>query len=303
VAASGIQLETPADWAELLAKLLLTPDAKWLGLTVASSGTTGVPKQIEHGRESLLAELDSWNRLIPEAGRVVSFVPSHHLYGLIWTVLWPCSRSVEVVDARVGELELRSGDVIVAVPTSWRRLVRSLGAIPRGVTGISSAGHLSTSLWNETLALGLERMIEVYGSSETGGVATRESPHQGFRLTPHWAASKNRLAEVLPDEVEFSGDGSFRLLGRKDGAVKIAGMLVCIAEVERALLDFTEVKECRVAVTGKDESASLEAIIVTRSNLDSFEELEGEIMRYLQSLLPAAAIPRRFRFASELPSD
>jgi long-chain acyl-CoA synthetase len=303
VAANRNQPDTASGWAEFLPNLLLKADTSWVGLTVASSGTTGEPKQISHSKESLLAEVNTWNDLIPNARRVLSFVPSHHLYGLIWTVLWPGSRSIEVVDARDGEQELRSGDVIVAVPTQWRRLVSSLGAIPRGVTGISSAGQLSASLWNEAVALGLERMVEVYGSSETGGVATRESPGQGFRLALHWAASAIRLAEVLPDEVEFAADGSFRLLGRKDGAVKIAGMLVCIAEVEQALLDCPKVKQCRVELIGKDETASLEALIVPSSEIDSFEELEGEIVRWLQSLLPTAAVPRRFRFDSELPTD
>ncbi len=290
----------------LLSTRLLDPAQPWNALTVQTSGSTASPKLISHSREFVATEVASWRALLPAAKRVLSLVPSHHLYGLIWTVLWPASAGIPVLDARSWSpkewsYQLRPGDVVVAVPIQWARLMPVPGAMPPDVTGISSAGSLSASLWERITEGGITRLIEVYGSTETGGVATRESATEPFRVAPHYAGIDNsELEQMLPDTITPTGDGGFYLAGRKDGAVKVAGNLVSLALVESALRDCDGVNDCRLRIGGRDEASILEALIVTHREPT---ELERALVDELKHRVPAACIPRKFVFAATLPLD
>lgn len=303
-----LRQKTLGDLAELVEAVVLDPEQPWRGLTVTSSGTTGEPKRILQSREALEAEAASWAARLPSARRVLSLIPSHHLYGLIWTVLWPGHSGHRVEDARhwsAGrwQREMTGGDVIVAVPVQWENLLRSLDHFPAGVTGISSAGRLAETAWSEAKRQGLTEMIEVYGSTETGGVATRNSHTEPFRLAPHWETRREQLDELLPDWIESVAPDTFQVRGRKDGAVKVAGVLVHLPDVEAALLEIDGVLECRVRLSRNDAQARLEACIATAVPADQYAEFETQIHRSLSDRLAAAAIPRRYQFVEELPRN
>lgn len=205
------------DLAGLVEAVLLKEEPIWQRLTLLSSGTSGEPKATTHHRCDLEAEVAGWNQRIEPPNRVLSMVPSHHLYGLIWTVLWPCANELEVLDATNWgpgrwQREVTKGDCIVGFPLMWEFLLRSVGSLPASVIGISSAGALPPSLWDFATDRGLSRMIEVYGSTETGGVAARENAADPLRLAPHWADRAEGLADLLPDHIEFESPTEFRIL-------------------------------------------------------------------------------------------
>lgn len=307
-----LRMRRIADLCALIEDCIQTPGQNWQSLVLSSSGSMDRPKAIVKQRGDLLAECESWRRLLPEAKRILSLVPAHHLYGLIWTVLLPESYQPElpVVDARCWgaacwQAELAPGDVIVAYPFRWQCWLRMAPTLKEGICGISSAGSLPAHLWAELKQKGLNRLIEVYGSSESGGVATRESSGAPFDLAPHWAIGAADLAELLPDRIEGAGPGRFHLLGRKDGAVKIRGVLVSISQVERQLREHELVADCRVRLRphsgGAGGEARLEALIVpAQTELDSLE-IQATLQRDLSGTLGTAAWPKHFVFAAQLP--
>lgn len=266
------------------------------GYRVSSGGTTGEPKVVLQRVEELAREVESWCELMAGARRVVALIPAHHLYGLVWTVLWPERAGIEVVDWRgeaLGDVVARCerGDVVVGVPVQWEAMAECGVKFGAGVWGVSSAGRLGDRVWAGLRAAGLERMVEVYGSTESGGVATRESERDELRVARHWQGREQELLEVLPDWVEMV-DGRLRVLGRKDGAVKVAGWLVELEAVRAWVMEMDGVEDCHVRV----REGRLEMFVAGRGDVEEIREM-------LSRRLPGAVVPRRIETGARVPRD
>lgn len=297
-----LRQRTLGDLSALVSNILLDEDPPWSRLTVRTSGTTAEPKPHTHSRATLASEVRSWCSLLTEAQRVISLVPAHHLYGLIWTVLWPAAAELPVADARnwpAGRWrnELKAGDVIIGVPLLWRHLLRSIESIPVGVTGISSAGALPPDLWADLRRAGLSRMVEVYGSTETAGVGTRESEESPFRLAEHWIPFLEQLAASLPDDLNWVDPDHFRVLRRRDGTVKVGGVLVSFSQVEESIRGISPITDCRVRL----REARLEALVIAPVPKQDQAAFLQTLRQSLLRLLPTAAVPARFVLRPALP--
>jgi len=80
--------KTMGDWCRMIHDVM---EPAWESITVRSSGTTGTPKASAHSRENLERECRGWETLLGPVQRIVSLVPAHHLYGLVWSCLLPSS--------------------------------------------------------------------------------------------------------------------------------------------------------------------------------------------------------------------
>lgn len=308
---SVLRGKTLGDWARLIDEAI-QPD--WEELTIRSSGTTGEPKTFRVRRDVLAEECAHWINVLGQVERFVSLVPAQHLYGLIWTALLPSAYAgaeQQVLEARWkagnGWLdELRAGDVVVGFPYRYRMLTQCFPAsrVPAGVTAVSSAGALGKAEWETLAELGFERVVEVYGASETGGVGWRGGPQESYTLTPYWVDRKDELSS-LPDHIEWLEGNRFRLLCRKDGLVKVGGKLVDPAAVARLIESHEQVRECSVWREGNSEQdARLQALIVPAGELTGEREqqaLAQQIRSWLAAQLPAAARPTRYSFGDEIP--
>lgn len=327
-----LRMRTLGEVCQLISDCIHAPEQHWESLCFESSGSIGPPRALTKSRQAMEEECESWRSLLADPSqtsppkRILSLVPAHHLYGFIWTVMLPesyangetnlgdCGRTEQfglpVLDARSWgaarwAAELQPGDWIVAFPFRWECWLRVAPSVPAGVGGVSSAGALAAPLWSELKNKGLSRLIEVYGSSESGGVATRESSGAPFDLAPHWRGQQAILATMLADEIESAGPWRFHLLGRKDGSVKIRGVLVSLSEVERHFREHPLVTDCRVrlrhrSLAGASE-ADLEALIVPADPTQDEADLQRELQRDLSLALGPAAWPKRIVFSSKLP--
>ncbi len=277
----------------------------WTRLTFTTSGSTGQPKEITRSRQELEEEVAYLRSRLSGVRRVVSLVPSHHLYGFLWTVLLPDRSGWESVDARFwspGRLrsELRPGDLIVGFPLRWKVLLRTLDAIPPGVMGVSSAGALDADIWDAARARGLERLIEIYGSTETGGVGWRESMAAPYDVFPSWSNPARDLTAAAMDRLEWTADGRFRVLGRKDRAVKVGGELVDLSAVETILREHPEVLDCAVRIDDRAAVARLRAFVVPRPGTGPSPNALSE---WVAARAHAAAVPRDITLGAELPRN
>ena len=288
-------------------------------ITVTTSGTTGQPKRCPHALDALLTEAAYLGRLFRDRRRVVSLMPAHHVYGVLFAALLPDALAVPQVDASsLGASEvariLAPGDLVATFPERWQWLERSLPGWPENTAGVVSTAPCPPSLIAALLGRGLSGMTEVYGSSETAGVAVRQWPDAAYTLMPHWefaAPLDDEAPEIihrsgknvgLPDRIRSSEGRRFCLAGRRDGAVQVGGMNVHPDRVSARMRGCPGVREALVRLMRPDEGARLKVYVVPEDGVD-LTALRDFLSDWVQAELPVAERPTAITFGSELPTN
>ncbi|MCJ2121107.1 AMP-binding protein [Methylobacterium sp. J-077] len=288
-------------------------------ITLTTSGTTGRPKRCPHAAASLLMEAEFLGDLFRDRRRVVSLVPAHHAYGLLFTALLPDALGVDRLDAHrlgPGKLarSLTPGDLVVTFPERWRWLERSLPAWPEDVEGVVSTAPCSPDLIAALHDGGLSAMTEVYGSSETAGVAVRRWPDASYRLMPHWRfvepvsedapaiVDRSGRSVALPDGIRLQGGDRFRLADRLDGAVQVGGTNVFPDQVAARLRERPGVREAVARLMRSEEGSRLKAFVVPDAEVD-LTELRTALYAWIEAALPVAERPMAITFGPRLPKS
>jgi len=292
-------------------------------VTLWTSGSTGSPQPFTKTAAQILGEA----MLLPGLfglgadARVVSTVPSHHIYGLLFGVLAPLAAGgafsrgsplhAEVVAAAIRDA---GASHLVSSPAHLAGLL-VLDALPPIRRAFSSGGPLPSAIRSELHSrLGLA-VTEIYGSTETGGIAQRSGvevpwmPFPGVKVAASeegillvdspFLAPGARRPFVASDRVAMSGEGGFWLQGRSDGVVKVAGKRVALAEVEARLLAIPGVRDAAVIalpVPGVREFEIRAAVVAP--GLD-----EPGIRSELLGWLDPVTLPRRIRLLAALPRE
>ncbi|NBF41962.1 MAG: AMP-binding protein [Spirochaetes bacterium] len=264
-----LRKRTLNEWAEIVRTALAEGVS---GVTFYTSGTVGPPKRITHSWASIEQEIDFLSDVFAGRRRVISTVPAHHIYGFLFTVLLPEHMGVPVMSftwEELGELSARvcAGDLVVSHPTLWRYLSRSAGHWPGGVWGTSSTAPLPADIHRALTAGGLERLWEIYGSTETAGVGLRDRPDAPFELFPYLSAGDPRAGdaawtEELPDRLEWVDGRHFFPRGRVDRVVQVGGENVSLEHVEDVLGGIPGVEQAIVRTTEVDGEPRLKAFLV-----------------------------------------
>ncbi|TVR91556.1 MAG: hypothetical protein EA428_05525 [Spirochaetaceae bacterium] len=240
----------PQDWVDILQRSLNESGNR---MSFRSSGSTGGKTLHEHQVSDLMQEVEYFASTLGRVARVVATVPSHHIYGFLFTALLPSRMDIPVIDARGPAAITRryaAGDLLVSFPFALERMLH-FGSLPgEDVTILCSTAPCPPELAAAIRAQGAE-LVEIYGSSETAGVGIRRENGKPYSLLPYLErASSTKAAEPtalirrenrpleqgrnpyaqrvihLPDEVEWCDSRSFRPLRRRDGAVQVGGVNV-----------------------------------------------------------------------------
>jgi Acyl-CoA synthetases (AMP-forming)/AMP-acid ligases II len=226
--------------------------------------------------------------------------------GSLWGVLAPALVGRTVVDlaGRTPEGLLRAaqgGDVLLATPFLWARLGQAGPELPQGVAGVTSGAPSDKDTWAASRALGLIRLTEVYGASETGGVGMRTAEDAPFALMPDIRRQAQDLWRPgapaplpLQDDLAWISPTDFTVQGRKDHMVQVGGINVSPTAVARALEDSGLAQEAAVRLEGD----RLKAFVVPASPAPA--DLETAL-RQAVAHMPAPARPTRFTFGAALP--
>lgn len=308
---------TVGDWLDVCEAALGRFDG---ALSFRTSGSTGEGKRCEHPLAALEEEANALAALLSGGAeaprRVVSVVPAHHIYGFLFTVLLPDRLAVPVVDGRgtsPGGLaaQLDPGDLVIAHPDWWGALLRSGAALPGGVTGTSSTAPCPPDTARGVRGIGLARLVEVFGSSETAGLGWRENPDVPFRPFPWWRfGDDGRVTRHLADGTVLSatlqdrlshGEGGFRPSGRLDTVVQVGGVNVSLAAVQAHLAGHPDVEAAAVRLMRPEEGTRLKAFIVPARDAPPREELCRRLTDWIEATLPAPQRPRAFAFGPALP--
>ncbi|SBV37248.1 conserved hypothetical protein [uncultured Stenotrophomonas sp.] len=309
-------------------------DERVCELVVFTSGSTGEPCAIVKRMAQLAREVDALQAAFGaeiDGAQVHGTVSHQHIYGLLFRVLWPLAAGRPIQPRRFFHEDLvralaAADTVLVATPAHLKRLPEQLDwASLHGRLRVvfSSGGPLPAEAAMQTRRLLGVAPTEVYGSSETGGVAWRrwhdDAPAWQALPGVRWRIEEGCLAVAsahlqdgnwwrTQDRVEALADGRFRLLGRADRIVKIEERRVSLDALERGLCADPQVAEARVLVLpGAREQLAAVVVPADSALLEAGDAVRRAFQQSLAARLAqghdAVTRPRRWRLVSTLPQN
>lgn len=314
----------------------LSPDLA--GLVVYTSGSTGAPQAISKKLSQLANEVTSLEQLFGQhagTAEIVATVSHQHIYGLLFKVLWPLAsgrpvhvRSLSYPEELVQVTTMRDC-VLVASPAHLKRLPDSpvwTSAAHRIKVTFSSGGPLPSDVAQANSRLLGNAPIEVYGSSETGGIAWRQfhagtdgrwTPMTGVELRLASNTDEARLEIRSPhlpdanwfrssDRVQIMDDGRFILRGRIDRIVKIEEKRISLDRIEARLMQSPLVREARVLVRTDERDRVAAFVVLSDQGREAFSTLDKHALNnllreHLADTVERIALPRRWRYLDALP--
>jgi acyl-coenzyme A synthetase/AMP-(fatty) acid ligase len=219
--------------------------AEQLAAIVFTSGSTGAP----------LPYRKTWGRVVacvrgaaaalglPPGAALIGTAPAQHMYGFESTVLlalltgnaFTAARPFYPADVRTAIDATPRPRVLITTPVHLRTVLADEHALPALDLIVSATAPLSQELARETERRFGARLLEIYGSTETGQIATRRTAESvpftllpGVRLRADNGQTYAHGGHVeqmtaLCDVLEQCGDDTFVLHGRTADLVNIAG--------------------------------------------------------------------------------
>ncbi len=279
-----------------------------------TSGSSGFPLGAFKSKANLLTEVDTLKRLLQgyNIKRVVVTVPFVHIYGIIAGLLLPMHLdNVKLIvkeDFLPYELleEASQEDTLVITTPVFIKALSKLGVSTSlsSTVFISSTGPLSTDyveIFEDKFSTNL---LQLFGSTETGGIAYK------FGKTARWSTLEHvkistkddKLSVTSPfisafllnkkivplhqpyiteDIIELDENG-FTLVGRSNKLIKIAGKRISAIQIENILESIPEITKAIVEIVYKKELLRSEQIVITleaRKKIDK-KTIKDKISHY-----------------------
>ena len=291
---------------------------------IFTSGTTGKPQAhtmtFWRMHKCAIAEAERMWETAGGTCSVLGTVPPQHMFGLEATVLLPIFGGGQFserqpffpADVASALAELPEPRLLVSTPFHLRKLMDAQIALPRVSAVLSATAPLSLELAKEVEAQLSAPMVEIYGSTETGALATRR-PTQGADwetysgITLQQDHDQTRACadhfdtpQTLNDVVELLSPTRFRLLGRNSDMINIVGKRNSLAFLNQLLLSLTGVEDCVFCVheSGSAEEAPRLAAFVVAPGLAG-----ADIVARLRQHIDPVFLPRPLVFLDTLPRD
>lgn len=297
-------------------------EADRIAAVVFTSGTTGAPQpnykrwgQLLEGARRAEAGLE-----LPADCGLVATVPPQHMFGLEMSVMLPLATGRRVLPERPffpGDIaaalaRIEGPRVLFTTPLHLRACLREEGirwpAIHRIVV---STAPLSAELAAEAERRTGSPVIEIYGSSETGAMATRATAHteewrclDGLSLREEEGVVRVGGGHVpepvtLNDAVELCSPTTFRLLGRGEDLVDVAGKRASLGGLGEILRGIDGVEDgVFLQPSGAEgEAARLIALVVAPGVGE--EAIRRELRRWVDPVF----LPRPLYKVESLPRN
>lgn len=204
--------------------------------------------------------------------------------------------------------------VLVTSPAHLRFLEPTILAAPEICCVLSATAPLPLGQAERLEVRSDLKVMEIYGSTETGSLATRRTTHgetwtpsAGFRLkqTPqNCVAVAPHLPNPVPlgDEVEIKSDGRFVLLGRTGDMVSIRGKRNRLSSLNAILAEAPGIVDGVFLHVKKQESDLLAiAVVPHERSAQSEADLKQAIRRHLMRYVEPSFVPKRILILDALP--
>ena len=301
-------------------------------MVIFTSGSTGEPKPIQKSLFQLQLEIinlqELWGDQLAHT-EVLATVSHQHIYGLLFRVLWPlsvgrCFHSHTYINPETLVNSIQNVSACwIASPAHLKRLDQSSPWQNIGkLTAIfSSGGVLHETVTQQIKTYSGQQVIEIYGSSETGGIGWRHNDKswqlfKGLQLkaidgrywlqSPYLLMSHESDGFQLDDQISLLDDGRFIFYGRTDRIVKIEEKRLSLTELELRLFDMSCIIDAYAITITKNRDVVGVGIALSEAG---FEELKlkgrnvfiKKIRSYLNQWFEAVVLPRKWLFVDSLP--
>ena len=326
----------------LLKKELSLPNKPWptsatIGeLVLFTSGSSGEAKAIRKTLTQLDIEVSvlehTFAEHLPHCS-VISTVSHQHIYGLLFKILWPLAASRPFLSEQIEYPETLSyytallpNLCLISSPAQLSRLPKALEhekQLHSPSLVFSSGGPLSF-----TAATGINQCyghlpIEIFGSTETGGIAYRrqheaDEPWQVFdRILIDQDLTDGALLLKSPyladdewlrceDKIEPTENGQFRLKGRLDRIVKIEEKRLSLAQMETLMCSHAYVEQTALVIVPQFKSQLGAVITLSELGRKVLQEqgklsINNALKAHLLTQFERVTLPRRWRYPDILP--
>lgn len=301
-------------------------------ITLFTSGSTGEAKAIKKYWYQLANEIKCLQHLFPqEQSCVLSTVTHKHIYGLLFKLIWPVFTNKTIVCDTIEYPEqvehfcqTLNNITLVSSPSYLARTTGQLSAQAGDniVEFFCSGGALSASVANDFFVLNQQIITEIYGSTETGGVAWRQQvknaqwllfpEHQvslaqddTLQLTSTFLARGESYK--TDDRVALEGR-FFNLLGRVDRIIKLHEKRLSLDEMEVKLRCLPTIQACHCFVLDESINKTMLVAVVELTQNHRIPEtstlkkqLVNECKQALLTTFEPSLLPRKWRFVQKLP--
>lgn len=280
-----------------------------------SSGSTGFPSGALKTKENILEEVEVITSSLKEFNikRVIVTVPFLHLYGSLYGLFFPLVNGIDII-LKEHFLPhdlldmIDDNSLVVTTPLYIKALnrINESKDLSKSLF-VSSTGPLLASDakdFNEKFSADI---LQIFGSTETGGISYKFNDDSLWTTTPKVITStneKNELKVESPfisnliyekefkltnhqiqtfDYVEFY-ENKFKLIGRSSQILKIAGKRYSTIQIENILEEVDGIEKAVVFVNSNEKNSLKDEVLdITIESKQEF--LAKDIRKILQNEL------------------
>lgn len=306
-------------------------------LVIFTSGSTGQAKPIVKCLNQFQLEIATlekhWGEQLGAAAALAT-VSHQHIYGLLFRVLWPlsagrCFHSQAYINPETLVNGIQRGPAYwIASPAHLKRLDQH--SPWEGIAGLkaifSSGGALPDNAAQQIVSTGGQAVIEIYGSSETGGIAWRRQYktgawtlftgmslscvdgrwilHSPYLEIPPLFSKKGGFQ--LDDQITLLDDGRFMLHGRLDRIVKVEEKRLSLVELEQRLMAMPWIDDAHVLVIAKSRDVVAAVVVLNKQGLEQIttqgrNRLIRQLRKTLEQWFESVVLPRKWLFINAMP--
>jgi acyl-coenzyme A synthetase/AMP-(fatty) acid ligase len=306
-----------------------------LAAQVLTSGSTGSP--VPHSKhwgllhQNIYAEAQELARAMGRHDLIgvnlVATVPAQHMYGFESTVLvallagaaFDAARPFYPADIAAALKRMPRPCILVTTPFHLKMLLESGVSVPAIDLVVCATAPLSPQLAARAEAAFGAPLLEIYGCTEAGQVGTRRTTagaewrtFEGLQISGNGDASSVSgghvaQATALADVLEVLDTRTFRLLGRSNDLINIAGKRSSLGHLNYHLNSISGVQDGAFFIPTNSDVDGPESVIrpvafVVAPGISTVQ-LQSSIINALRERVDAAFLPRRVIAVDSLPRE
>jgi len=312
-------------------------------ITFYTSGSTGKPKAIVKHSQLLMNEIltlkSTFEAELKQTDIILSTVSHQHIYGLLFKILLPLRMGIRIlnqvfeypehIQAYLKQNKTKTA-TLLASPAHLKRLVEDnvLQQVKSQLQSVfSSGGPLAFEVSSRFYKQMQLAPTEVFGSTETGGIAWRRCdkqlpsdwllftginycsvPFEGLgerlQISSPFMAEKSYLTDDLIEKVDNT---HFVLKGRSDRTIKLEEKRINLEHMEQALSRHSGIKDAKVFVLNNSKRPCLVAVVAINEVAkkvicDKNKRALNECFKvHLLKEFERISLPKKWRYLDELP--
>lgn len=308
------------DWLELPYKFKMLSH-KTVAI-IFTSGTTGTPKPQKLNLNTLIKSAKNLQTEFEfkfAKQRILSTVPGQHMFGLELSIMLCMQHGLQLAPAQPffpedirTELLEHKNNILVSTPIQLKACCNSGVDLTNLDCIISSTAPLDPELAKQLEQRYAVPVYEIYGSTETGALATRRTAEtfewqmlpsvRFFKADNSYFAAAEHLPKKtqLNDEIRLQNKHKFILLQRNNDLIKIAGKRMSLSGLNNILNKIPGVIDGVFYLT-ESNSANTQARLVAFIHAPKLTK--QKLRTLLAKQIDSVFLPRTIHFVESLPRN